>query len=232
MKVPEAKATGYAVLTILVAIALTLVAGAVVGAISTRIFPRDLSDASIGTTTVRGANTFDADKVNSTAIQTETKAEQAAALDAARKQAAGVTAPATLAAMLPASIGGWSRSAVESASGAVSGHGISHAEGTYKSGDKEFRLTITDNSASSAAGVPGAAVQIRSNRQDDNGYEKIGPINGRMTTERWNKTGDGTYNVLFGNRFLVEAQGQASDIAMLKSAVGSVDTAKLEAMAK
>ncbi|MEI9928654.1 MAG: hypothetical protein WDN44_14310 [Sphingomonas sp.] len=83
-----------------------------------------------------------------------------------------------------------------------------------------------------AIGGFAAGLDVKSSRQDENGYEKTGAVDGRLTTERWNKSGDGTYSVMFGNRFLVEAQGQAPDISGLKAAVAAVDTAKLEAMAK
>ncbi len=230
MHAPKGKADVYTLVTVVLAMLLFWIAASIAGSISNRLFPRDLTNASFGTGgAVPGSAAFDANKVNANAKQDQVIAEQAAARDAAGKQAAGATPPETLAAMLPASIGGWTRSAIASESGALNGVGTSHAEGTYTSGDKEFRLTITDNST---ADTVGGAVQVRSSRQDENGYEKTGPVDNRMTTERWDKTGSGDYGVLFGNRFRVEAQGQAPDIATLKRAVAAVDTARLESMAK
>jgi hypothetical protein len=186
-----------------------------------------------GSVTVPGVGTIDTAKIDEAAkrmqaVTDKMQAQQAAAADGK----APALPPEQLAAMLPASIGGWNRTATESSSGAAAGIGGSNAQGTYTSGDKQFRLSITDAALAGAMGAMGEAMGVQSNREDADGYEKVGVVNGRMTTEKWQKSGSGTYGVLYGSRFMVEAEGQAPDMATLKSAVGAVDTAKLESLAK
>jgi len=234
MKAPEDKAVGYTVVTILCAIVLYLVVGWVVFSTAAMFGPRMmLPVADGGSVTVPGVGTIDTAKIDEAAKRMQ------AVSDRMEKHQADVAAgkatalpPEQLAAMLPASIGGWTRTATESSSGAAAGIGGSNAQGTYSSGDKQFRLSITDAAIAGAMGAMGEAMGVQSNREDADGYEKVGVVDGRMTTEKWQKSGSGTYGVLYGSRFMVEAEGQAPDIATLKGAVAAIDTAKLEALAK
>ncbi|RSU22513.1 hypothetical protein CA222_17900 [Sphingomonas koreensis] len=76
-----------------------------------------------------------------------------------------------------------------------------------------------------------SAFKVETSREDDQGYEKSGLIDGRYTMEKWNKSGSGSYGVLLKDRFLVEAEGNVPDIGTLKALVGAVDAGKLEALA-
>jgi hypothetical protein len=234
MKAPADKAVGYTVVTILCAVVLYLVVGWVAFSTAAMFGPRMmLPVAAGGSMTVPGVGTIDTAKIDEAAKRMQAVTDK---MQARQQAAADGKAPALppeqLAAMLPASIGGWNRTATESSSGAAAGIGGSNAQGTYTSGDKQFRLSITDAALAGAMGAMGEAMGVQSNREDADGYEKVGVVNGRMTTEKWQKSGSGTYGVLYGSRFMVEAEGQAPDMAMLKSAVGAVDTAKLESLAK
>jgi hypothetical protein len=57
-----------------------------------------------------------------------------------------------------------------------------------------------------------------------------------MVHEQWNQpagqsgTGYGEYAVIVGQRYSVQASGRVANIDMLKSAVASVDLAKLESL--
>jgi hypothetical protein len=235
MKAPADKAMGYTLVTIVCAIVLFFVVGWVVLSTtamfaSQALFPVAAAGSSV---TVPGLGTIDTAKIDEAAKRMQAVTDRMEKQQAAAAGGKATALPAeTLAAMLPASIGGWNRTATESSSGAAGGVGGSNAQGTYTSGDKQFHLSITDAALAGAMGAMGEAMGVQTNREDADGYEKVGVVNGRMTTEKWQKSGSGTYGVLYGSRFMVEAEGQAPDIATLKSAVGAIDTAKLEALAK
>ena len=54
-----------------------------------------------------------------------------------------------------------------------------------------------------------------------------------MTTEEWDSASQaGKYGVMVGGRFMVSAEGQGASMNDLKSAVGAVNFATLEALAR
>ena len=78
----------------------------------------------------------------------------------------------------------------------------------------------------------GAALNVESNRQSADGYEKTETIDGRITSEKWNHGARrGSYSVMVANRFLVEAEGEATTIETLKAGVGAIAIDRLEALA-
>jgi len=82
------------------------------------------------------------------------------------------------------------------------------------------------------AGLAGA-MGVQSSKQTATGYEKVGKVDGRLTTEDWDNSGkSGKYGVLVANRFMVEAEGAAPSIDVLKAAVAAVGPDRLEALAK
>lgn len=217
MKVPQDKAAGYTAVTIVCAILIYIVVGAV-GRAAVGTFvpgPTYMSDtgAAGGTVTVPGVGSINLDK-----------AQQAAGeMEAAAKKPA--VEPAKLQALLPAAIAGYERTAVEAT--AMGGMG-SEANGTYTAGDKSFRLKITDMAAVGALAGLGSALGVSQSREDADGYERTGTVGGRMQTEKWNKsTGSGTFSVVVGNRFMVEADGSAANIDELKAAVASINEPSL-----
>ena len=86
------------------------------------------------------------------------------------------------------------------------------------------------------AGVAGLAAlaswaNIEEDKQTQDGYEKTYKSGDRMIHEQWdNGSKSGEYTVLVGNRFSVEASGNAAGIDALKGAVESVDLGALEAL--
>lgn len=234
MKTPEEKATPYAIVTIIVAIVLSLVAGAVAATV-TGFGARGLMGPAItdstptgGTMNIPGIGKVDLDKMQ----EASNKMEAAAAKmeEAAKTGKSDATDPATLQALLPASIGAYRRTEVSSTG---MGAGGSQAEGRYEAGDKSFRVEITDMAAIGALAGLGAAFNVQSNRQTDTEYEKTSTVDGRIITERWNsENSEGEFGTTIANRFKVEAEGQAASIDELKGAVASVGLAKLEALSK
>jgi hypothetical protein len=217
MKVPQDKAMGYTAATIVCAIVANFVVAALAGALVTRLVPGPtyMNDAGTisGTATIPGVGKIDLGKAQQAANEMEA---------ASRKPA---VEPAKLQALLPAEIAGYQRTAVEA--NGLGGIG-SEAVGTYEVGGKSFRLKVTDMTAMGAIAGIGSAIGATSSREDADGYERTGTVDGRMQSERWNKTtNSGAFGVVVGNRFMVEAEGSAASIGELKTAVASVDQGAL-----
>ena len=229
MRVPEGKATSYAVVVLAAAIVLWWVVGMIAGVVTRPMmgYPgASLAAADAGTVSVPGVGSVDLGKLDAASKQVQ--ADVAAAQTGAVKTVSG----GALQALLPAAVAGFTRTGISSVSVGAAGLGTSNAEGTYRNGPQEIRLELTDLGAAAALAALGSAFNVDESKQDENGYEKTGNIDGRMTTEKWDKVGNsGEYGVLVAKQFMVKASGQAP-IATLKQAVAAVDAAKLEAMAR
>jgi hypothetical protein len=229
MRVPEDKAVGYTAVVIVVAIVLSLMIGVIVSTVTRPMMgytATSVVGGDAGTISVPGVGSVDLGKMEAASKQMQ--AEVAAAQAGTTKAVPGDQ----LQAMLPAAVAGFARTGISSASMGAGGLGGSNAEGTYKNGDKEIRLEVTDLGAAAGIAALGSAFNVNESRQDENGYEKTANVDGRMTTEKWDKgAGSGEYGVLVAKHFMVKASGQAP-IETLKQAVGSIDFAKLEALAK
>jgi len=229
MRVPEGKAVGYVVVVIIAAIVLSWLIGILVTTISRPMMGYGAfggPSVEQATVTVPGVGSVDVGK-----LQAESKRMEAVAADIQNGTAKAVPAD-QLQAMLPAAIGAYARTGVSSASMGAGGLGGSNAEGTYKSGDQEVKLEVTDMGAAGAIAGLASAMNVNSSSQNENGYEKTSTVDGRMTTEKWDKSSNsGEYGVLVARQFMVKASGQAP-IDTLKQAVASVDLAKLEGMVR
>lgn len=225
MKAPEDKAMGYTIVTVLVAIVLFVVVGAVTAAVTNAVAPRALTYGSAtGSVELPGVGKVDLNKIEEASAKMEAAAERAKTATPVDRQA--------LAALLPASAGGWTRTALESSTASAGGMGGSQAEARYEANGKDVRLKVADLAAAGAFAAMASAFKVETSSENDQGYEKSGLIDGRYTMEKWNKEGRGSYGVLLSDRFLVEAEGNAPDIGTLKALVGAIDLGKLEALAK
>jgi hypothetical protein len=166
-------------------------------------------------------------------------------LEAASKRAeaaaaqiqSGKTVPATdlevLKAYLPASIAGFTRTEVSASGGGAGGVEGSSAEGAYAKGEANFRLAVTDMGAAGAMAGMATAFNIKGSKETATGYEKVGKVDGRMTTESYDRSSHhGEYSVLVGDRFMVAATGDNVSIDDLKSAVQAIGPARLEGLSK
>lgn len=228
MKVPQDQAPAYVAVCVVVGIVAGFVMGAIATAVTAMMFAMTPSNAIVAgntTITLPGGGTVDTGKLGQAAANAEAAAKSME--NSLKGGGAKAVDPNTLAGLLPGAISGWTRS--ESGSSSL-GTGVSEARATFTSGDQSFRLKITDTTA--LGGLAGI-VNMTENKQTATGYEKTETIDGRLTTEKWdtqNKSGD--FGVLIGKRFMVEAEGSAPSIDVLKAAVASVDAGQLEGMAK
>ena len=222
MKVPDDKRAGYAAVTVIAAILLNVAVGSVASTMSGVLGfgPGTSSGELSGELKIPGVGTIDAGKLEEAGKQAEA---------AANGQQVAVKA-ADLQALLPASIGGFQRTAIESA--AVGGMG-STAEATYTTGDKSFTLKIVDMAGLGAIAGIGAAMGVEENREDADGYERVTTVNGQMQVEEWSKTDSrGKFGQMVASRFMVEAEGDAASIDELKAAVTAISANDLARLAK
>ena len=232
MKVPEGKATPYIVVTMLVGIVVFLVCGVIAAQVGAS-FARPMLSAATDTGTVSGSlnlpgvGKVDLDKANAAV------ANMKAATEKMQNGTATPIPAAALQAMLPASIGSFTRGDIESQSGGVGGIAGSHAEGRYTSGDQSFSLSVTDLGAAGALAARGGAGYMPASNQTAPRDEKTEMVGGAMVNEKWNtESNNGSYGTMVASRFMVSADGNAPNIDTLKQAVASVDTGKLAALAR
>lgn len=223
MKVPAEKALTYTIVTVIGVIILSICVSALTVAIGRMTgfgasnFGAVSSDAA--TVSIPGVGKIDTSKF-----------EQAAKdIEASTNGNSKAIAPSDLQGLLPAAIGNYQRTAIESMR---AGPG-SQAEGTYESGGKSFTLKVTDAAVVGAMASLGSAFGVESNKEDANSYERTTTKDGNLVTEKWDRSsGDGSFMTMVGKRFMLEAEGDASSIDELKAAVASIDQGKLMALTK
>jgi Yip1 domain len=229
MKSPPEKATGYIVVVVVVMFVISMVMGAIAATASGRMFGAGgMPSVASGTMTVPGGGSVDMGKLEEAGKKLE---------DATAKMQNGqgkpAIAPEVLQGLLPASLGGLTRSSIESSSMGAAGVGGSQAEARYGSGESEITLTVTDMGVIGGLAALGSAFNVQSSKQDGTSYEKVGKVDGRMTTEKFDSADKrGEYSTIFGDRIMVQAEGNAASIDVLKGAVAAVDLGKVEGLAK
>ncbi len=227
LKVPQDKAVGFTAVMVLIAFVFNLLFGAISAAVigvgggaAAIAAGGSGSAASGGEITIPGIGKIDTGKME----------EAAKRMEQASKGEVKSVPLADLQALLPTALGSYQRTAVESTGAGAIG---SQADGTYKSGDKTMHLRIIDMSALGALAGIGSAMGVEQNREDADGYERTGTVDGALQSESWNRTGNrGKFGRVFGNRFMIEAEGEAGSIEELKAAVGAVDQGRLAGLAE
>jgi Yip1 domain len=232
MKAPADKAMGYTVVTVIAAVVVSLLAGAVVAPVvglfagAGALTSSDSGTVS-GTLSVPGVGSVDMGKLDQLGKQAEAASKQ---IESGQSNA---VAASVLEGLLPATLGGLPRTKLSSASAGAGGLGGSNAEARYEAGESNITLSVTDLSAAGAIASLGSVLNVQSNETTTNGYKKAGTVDGRMTTEEWdNADKSGSFGVLVANRFMVEAKGSGTDMDTLKNAVAGVDAGKLESLGK
>lgn len=133
---------------------------------------------------------------------------------------------------LPETFASLPRATSKAESGGALGLGISVAEATYRDGDKNVTLKVTDTGG--VSGLTGLAgwMNLAGEREDEDSSEKTEKVDGRLVHERNAKRpgGRNEFSVVLGDRFVVETTGTGVDLGALKSSVAGLDLGKLEGL--
>jgi len=133
---------------------------------------------------------------------------------------------------VPETFAGLKRTSSNAEKSGIAGLQVSKAEARYSDdNEKSVQLEVSDTGGVSGMMAFAGWAAVQGERDNDEGSEKTQKIDGRLVHEKSSKTG-GTneYAVVLGDRFVVSAKGDGVDVNTLKSAVASLDLAKLESM--
>ncbi|WP_425228421.1 Yip1 family protein [Sphingomonas sp.] len=242
MRTPPDKAVPYVILSVVVGAIGTAIAAVVLGLVVGILAPSPLAFGTGGTVTLGSLNTGNGASINLDQLAAAGQ-QMAASADRAAANANTATTngtvsnghivdPAALQAMLPTSVAGFTRTAVESSGGSAAGLGAATAKGTYTLGDQSFELSVSDVGALGSLATLGGALNVNSNRQTATGYERTSMQNGSMVDEEWDGSEHhGKFTTMVASRFAVAAEGNAPSIDPLKAAVATIDTGRLAALA-
>ncbi len=235
MKAPAEKATGYAIVTILVAIVISIV----IGVITTAVIGMAGMGAGLAGGGLAGVAAGNAAGASGTVEINGQKVDlgqmQAAANRAEQlsKQPQKPVAVDALKALIPGDMAGYTRANLETSSSGTGDVQIGVAKADYQKGDSSFQLAVTDLGPMGAMAALASGMGAQQTRETDDGYEKVSTVDGRLVSEEWNRQSKyGKYSVVVADRFSVEAQGTADSVDDLKRAVGAVNTGRLEALAR
>ena len=256
MKCPPEKAGGYTAVSVIIAIVLSWIVGAiVVGVVGTAA----MTGAAMGGMHVTGSNgdsvTIDSDSALGKLAAMGQRAEQASKeLDAAQKsgdsqaQSAAMgkmmgamagsngnveaLAPDQIKAFLPDSLGNLKRSSLSAERNSAMGMQISQASANYAADNgQHVTLEVSDTGGAKGFMSLAAAMAPEEEKQTDHGYEKTYSADGNLVHEEWDTQSKyGEYSVVVGKRFTVKANGNVDSIDQLKQAVASIDLGKLESL--
>jgi Yip1 domain len=225
MKVPEAKVGGFTAVTIVVVIVVYVVLAAVTapltamfgGGLAAQMAAADDSDVEVN---IPGLGKIEGGKLEEAGKQ----------LEAASKGEVKPVDIAALQALLPASVGGMPRTALETNAIGQMGKGV---EATYEAGGKRVEVSIIDSAGLGALAGLGAAMGVEQSREDADSYERTSTEGGQMQVEEWNKASNhGSYTRQIAGRFMVKAEGDAGSIDELKAVVASIDAGSLAGLAE
>ena len=256
MKCPPEKAGGYTAVSVIIAIVLSWIVGAIiVGVVGTAA----MTGAAMGGMHVTGSNgdsvTIDSNSALGKLAAIGQRAEQAGKeMEAAQKsgdsqaQSAAMgkmmgamagsngsveaLAPDQIKAFLPDSLGSLKRSSLSAERNSAMGMQISQASASYAADIEEIcTLEVSDTGGAKGFMSLAAAMAPEEEKQTDHGYEKTYSADGNLVHEEWDTQSKyGEYSVVVGKRFTVKANGNVDSIDQLKQAVASIDLAKLESL--
>jgi hypothetical protein len=252
MRCPDDKAVGYTAVVVLCAIVVFMVTGAVVGTVTGMgmMGANVMSGGAIGGATSSSVDPNSTlgrlEQFGKAMEQSAAKAEAAAnsgdAAGAASAAAEGLGAllgggnrvepvdVAQLKPFVPETFAGLARRSSEAARTSF-GITVSRAEGQYgDGGEKNVTLEVIDTGG--LGGLMGLAgwMNVQSESESDDGYERTRKEGGRMIHEKSSKSGSNEFSVVVGDRFLVNTRGRGVDVETLKAGVAALNLGALEAM--
>jgi hypothetical protein len=241
MKAPEDRALAYTAVSVVVAIVINMVVAVTVAGIAMQSGGGWMGQAGgatmSGTMRLPGGGSVDMAKLQAASKALEASANQLKAAEAGKPAPAGavqaVSAEA-LEALVPVSLGdGLQRSDLNATRQSMGGMATATVEANYVKGDSKLRLSITDLAAAGPLASLGGALNLATTRESATGYEKMGKVDGRLTTEKFDRDSrQGKYTVIVADRFIVEADGAGLDMDQLKAAVNAVGFDRLEGLAR
>ncbi len=223
MKVPEDKAPVFTVVTVIAAIMISLIAGAITSKVT----------GAMGMGPSLGAASGDSVEVN---IPGMGKIDNASLEQAGKQMEAAANGNVTpidtakLQALLPAALGAYTRTSLDTGAMGAMGKGVS---ATYTSGDKSIKLSVIDSAGLGALAGMAGAMGVEQSHEDADGYDRTSTEGGQIRIEKWNrKSNRGEFAQQVAGRFFVSAEGEAGSIDELKSAVAGIDQGTLAGLAK
>jgi hypothetical protein len=237
MKSPADKSLAYTAVVVVCAIVLFIIIGAVTAPLAMMGAGSGFSPgrvgAATGTVALPGGGSVDMSKLQALAQSaTQSTVSSGASAGAASGAGAATVVPVStdaLKGLLPASIDGYERTEISSASGTAGPIAGANAKATYTKGSSSIELSVVDMAV---LGGLAKAFNVQSDSETATGYEKVGQVDGRLTTEKYDRQSkDGSFSVMAGSRFLVQADGTHVDMATLKDAIAMVGPQRLDALA-
>jgi hypothetical protein len=232
MNAPQNKALGYTAVCVIVGIVLSIVLGGLVGLLGFGAISAS-GPAHVTSSNTGGGTSIDLDRLKAAAQQLAASTSQSGGADSTNSPAVAAISVEKLKGYLPDSVSGYARGDIEANSGGIVGFTGSNVEAHYSKGDANLTLSITDLGGAGGFAALAGALGVEANKETATGYEKIGKVDGRITTEEWDRgSKNGKYGVLVADRFMVEAEGRGGDMTDLKAAVAAVGPANLEILVK
>lgn len=135
---------------------------------------------------------------------------------------------------LPQELAGFDKGESSGEKNNAFGIAVSEAKQAFRTadGNKRVRFEITDpGSLSGPFALANMWMNIEVDKETSDGYEKTSTVSGRKLHEKWDKSGQhGSVQMVVGNRFMVDVDAQGIEMNDVKSLIGKIDVAKLEAM--
>lgn len=230
MKAPAEKATGYAVVTILAAIVVSIVIGMASAAVASLA---GLGGGLAGMAAGNGAAASGTVEINGQKMDLGQMQAAANRAEQLSKQPQKAVSTEALKALMPGDVAGYARANLETSSTGSGEVQIGVAKADYQKGEASFQLSVTDLGPMGAMAALASGMNANQTRETEEGYEKVATVDGRLVSEEWNRQSKfGKYAVVVADRFSVEAEGSAAGVADLRRAVQAVDAGRLEALAR
>lgn len=234
MKCPPEKTVGYFVVSLVVALVVNFVIGAIIASMTVMMVAgAALSGAAAFTSAATHNGNLARLEAASAQMAAAAGASSAAMKDQANGKAVAAIDPEKLKTLLPETVAGLPRTELSAQTAGAAGVSGSNATAVYAKDGARVTVTVTDMAAMGALAGMAGAMGVQSSNETATGYEKVGKVGGRMTTEKWDSAGkNGTYGILVAERFMVQAEGSGTSMDDLKSAVAAVGPDRLEGLAK
>jgi hypothetical protein len=140
--------------------------------------------------------------------------------------------PERIKTFLPETLAGLARTEISAERNGAAGIQVSQAEARYSdNAEQNVHLKVADLGGAAGLAALASWANVEEERQTQTGYEKTYKSGGRIIHEQWDSASKyGEYSVVVGDRFSVEASGNAASMDVLKSAVSGIDLGGLEAL--